>query len=341
MKITPIASGSGDPGAVHGDVQIGSSTSPDKKQRAQKAFKGESQHSIRESETPIKPDLSRQHKRVINMKTNATPTRGIPPELMGQETPEAQPQTQNAIPEPNDASQQAPVTKPLSPESAALARQKRALQVKERELAEREARLSQPTEPQSPDWKTQLKSNPLGILQEAGVSYDDLTQAILGKSSQAVDAEAIKADLIKAIKEDLNKDFQARDDQSKKQVLAQMTREANYLVSQGSTYELVGKTDSVKDAIDLIDRTFTKTGEVLDVTEALKLVEEELIEEFRELAKASKVQSLFGPKAPTQQASQAPQGQMRTLTSRDSAGAQQLDRKQRAYLAFHGQLKRG
>jgi hypothetical protein len=210
-------------------------------------------------------------------------------------------------------------------------------------LAEREAKLTQPATEASEapiDWKAQLKANPLALLRDAGVSYDDLTQAILEnpQGSQSFDVQAIEERLLKAVEDKLSKNLQERDTDSRKQVVSQMTREANYLVAQGDTYELVRKTKSVGDAIDLIERTFDKDGEILEVPEALRLIEEELQADVLEIAQTKKIQSALGPKP---QASQAQPGQMRTLTSRDSSGAQPMSAKQRALLAFQGKLQRG
>lgn len=339
MKITPVTSGSGQPGTMAGNAQIGQSASPERKERAKKVLMGESPLEMRQSETPVEPDLSRLQKPTIKMKTNATIDRfGPPPQEQFSQAQEP------ANPDPNVSTQEPAATQPLSPMAAALAKQKRALQAKERELAEREKKLSEvpaQTTQEQADWKSQLKADPLARLQEAGVTYDDLTQAILGKpQSQNVDVESIKKDLLKAIKEDVNNDFKQRDDTARKQVVAQMTREAQFLANQGNSYELVRMTKSVPDAIELIERTFDKTGEILEVSEALKLVEEELISELTPIAKANKIQSRLNP-SPTlsQHASQAPQQGMRTLTSRDGSTAP-IDKKERARLAFWGQLKK-
>ena len=337
MKITPISSGSGQPGNMIGNVEVGSSPSPDRKAAAKKAFLGEKPEELTQVETP-QPEPSLK-KRVLKMITNATPERynEVPTEAPADPAQAAEPEI--AIPVPSEPSGDGvDATKPIAPQFAALARQKRALQVKERELAEREAALKSTPDKNGTDLIAQLKSDPLGVLQQAGVSYDDLTQAIMGGNNlQASEIRALKAE-IEALKSGVDSKFTERDTQAEKQVLASMSKEAEYLASQGDTYELVRTTKSVPDVIDLIHRTWKKTGEVLDVPEAMKLVEEQLVEEILAVAKTNKLQSKLGAQNSKPQA-QPQEKQMRTLTNRDGATAQ-ISRRDRAMAAFHGQLKR-
>jgi hypothetical protein len=85
----------------------------------------------------------------------------------------------------------------------------------------------------------------------------------------------------------------------------------------------------------LIEKTYRETGEVLDVSEALQLVEDHLINESLRIASINKVQSKLQP----QMKPQTMQPQMKTLTNKDNARVQET-RKARALAAFHGQLKK-
>ena len=114
-----------------------------------------------------------------------------------------------------------------------------------------------------------------------------------------------------------------------------MRREATSLVSQGEDFELIRGTQSVPDVMQLVERTYRETGEVLDIREACQLVEDELFKETQKLAKLKKVQSQF---APIQQQLQ-PQRGFRTLTNRDTATAP-MSAKARALAAFRGELTR-
>jgi hypothetical protein len=117
-----------------------------------------------------------------------------------------------------------------------------------------------------------------------------------------------------------------------------MRKEAQTLVAEGEDYELVRETRSIPQVMTLIERTYRETGEVLEVSEALKLVEDELYKDSLKLAALKKVQSGLAPAQPAPQPMQ-PQRQMRTLTNRDTASVP-MSRKARALAAFQGTLKK-
>lgn len=272
--------------------------------------------------------------RQIKMNTNRTPSpREYEIQAAIQDANKPVTEDKNTISTSNDTAIEGSADEklPLSPQYAQLARQKRALQVKEKELLERESKLT--SGPNSSEILTRLKSNPLAVLQEAGVSYDDLTQAILGNQSDPKLA-ALEAE-IKALKEGTDKRFSDNTTQQEQAALSEMRREATLLAKEGPAYELVRETNSIPDVMQLIERTYKETGEILDVSEAMEEVENYLVEEALKLSKASKVQSKLAP----QQTQQLPPKQMKTLTSRDTAG-QIMDRKARALAAFHGTLKK-
>jgi hypothetical protein len=87
--------------------------------------------------------------------------------------------------------------------------------------------------------------------------------------------------------------------------------------------------------MELIERTYRESGEVLDVREAVDLVENYLFDETKKLAALNKIKSQFVPQAPVAQPPQ-PQQQsgMRTLKNRDTA-AIPLSRRARALAAWN------
>lgn len=274
-----------------------------------------------------------QTPRSLKMNTNATPGRV---EAQIEELPPA-PLTNS---DPNDKAEGTPeATEPLSPQFAALAKQRRALQ-QERQAFEKEKAEFQSKAPAQGDSISlaDLKANPLSVLLNAGVTYDQLTEAILAnQNGNGPEIQALKAE-IKALKEGVDKTLTDRDAAAEKQVLAEMEREATRLAAQGEDFELVRETKSIPVVIDLIEKTYRKTGEVLDVAEAMKLVEDDLIEDTLRKAALQKVQSKLAPSEPApNQPQQRPP--MRTLTNRDTAQVP-MSRKQRALAAFHGTLKK-
>ena len=277
--------------------------------------------------TGAEPQVSRvQQLRTQLMRTNASPEQyDAPAENI-------------TIPDNNSDGVADEETKPLSPQLAAIAKQRRALQIKEREIADREKALSEKPATQAGGVDlAKLKSDPLGVLQAAGVTYDMLTEAILqSNDGSSAQIRALEAKL-EALEKGVDEKLSDREAQAEKQVLAEMQREATQLVAEGEDFELVRETKSVPDVMKLIEKTYRQTGEVLEVREALKMVEDYLIEESEKLAGISKIRKRFEPD-PSGLLRQ-PQPQMRTLTNRDTAQVP-LTPKQRALAAFRGQLKR-
>ncbi len=262
--------------------------------------------------------------RSLKMSVNRTP---------GQELPTTE--AALTIPDPSqETTATTEATEPLSTQAAAVARHRRALQVKERELDDRikafEARST------GTDFipKAKFVEDPLGVLLENGVTYERLTEAILANQGSS-ELTSLKAQM-KAMEEGFDKKLTDREAQQKQQVLAEMGREAMQLASQGDDFALVRESGSVPKVIELIDRVHAESGDVLDVREALRLVEEELIGEAEKLARLQKVQSRLSPQPVTQPQQQ--QRMIRTLTNRDTAQAP-LSRRARALAAFNGQLK--
>jgi hypothetical protein len=328
MKISPVASG-GTPGQNLGGATT-ERTSPDKKAAAIEAFvTGKNGIKVTKSDTYVDPQVAKAEASIrrIKMRTNASPLT-LEPEL----TPES------TIPDPvEQVNATLEETKPLTPQFAALAKQRRALQIKEREIADREKALdSKPATNAGFIDPAQLKSDPLSVLQQNGVTYDQLTEAIMANGSGVnPEIRAMQAEL-KALKEGIDTKFVERETAQETQVLAEMQREAEVLVKSGDDYEMVRETKSLPDAMDLIKRTYKTTGEVLEVSEALRLVEEDLVNESLKIAKIKKVQSRLTPAEALQ--TQQPQKTMRTLTNRDNASTT-MDRKARAIAAFHNKLK--
>lgn len=345
MKVTPLAQGSGSPAGA----TVGQERMPADRIAAAKAVAaGQSPMRLAESDTPVDPQVEKAKRSIrrIKMRTQASPDRAI--EQMGETAPVVEnptsdasdpvaETTQSAISDTGEPTQTPEETKPLSPQFAALARQKRALQVKERELAEREAKLAQPPEGEYVS-KADLIANPLKVF-ELGVTYDQLTEALLANQSGITpELKALQAK-VDALEKGVDTKLTERDAQAKQQVLAEMTREANQLVAQGEDYALVREKGYIPKVIQLIDKTYEETGEILDVSYALNLVEEQLLQDEVKIANLEKVRSKITPAQVEPQQPQKQIPQMRTLTNRDSA-APALDRRSRAMLAFHGQLKR-
>lgn len=263
--------------------------------------------------------------RTLQMKTNVTRT-SFPKEL--------------SIPPTNETPEAQEAIRPLSAQQAEMARTRRAraLEAKERALAEREMALksqmeSMPSKDAVP--LSRIKSETLNVLLEAGVSYDDLTKAILANQGDP-EVRALKSEL-EALKAGVDKKFVDQETEQRKQILSEMRREASLLASQSENFALVKETRSIPDVMSLIEKTYDSTGEVLEVSEAMGLVEAELLKDAERLAKIEKVKNRFMQQPPLVQPQQRPQ--MTTLTNKHTASAQ-MSARDRALAAFYGTLKR-
>lgn len=226
-------------------------------------------------------------------------------------------------------------TKPLSPQLALLAKQRRALQQERREIdRQRREILSQQKSGHSAIDVSRLKSDPMSVLLENGVTYDQLTQAIINGQGNS-EVNALKAE-IDSLRKGVDQKFLDQNTQAEQQVLTEMGRDIDRLTYSGDEYEFVRATRSKPKVLDLIKRTYRATGEVLDVPEALRLVETELYKDANRLTKLKKMQGFLSP--PPQQMQRQSTG-MRTLTNRDTAQVP-LSARARALAAFYGQLKK-
>ncbi len=330
MLITPVTSG-GKPDTNVAGVSVGPNHSADKIARAKAAFNGTS---LSESETPVDPVIAAQEKnlRRIKMNTQQSTNRIEMPEPEI-EVPQNIETPKSVINEGDDAA-----SKPLSPQLAALAKQKRLLQLKEQEILAKEKALG--TTQASLDLLARLKSDPLAVLKEQEILspefYNKMTEHLIA-DPQNEEIRALRAEL-ESVKEGFNKQFNERDLLARQQALNEIKREAeSYLKSDD--FALVREDRKLPDVMRLIEKTFDSTGEVLDVQEALGLVQDELLEDTLRKAKLPIVQAKLGiAQAPASNAAKE-QPQMRTLTNRDNAAPPALDRRTRAIRAALGQLK--
>lgn len=366
MKVSPMAQADG--GNPQRTLTPTSTTNGEVAARARAIARGEAAPTINVTsadpalDAAVEAELLKGKAKALKMRTNFTPkpVEGAPVDPSAPTpavdhhtlttdapaaptTPENTPQPTPEVPIRSTDEKATPAaedTKPLSPQYAALARQKRALQVKERELATREQALAKaaaaPQAETADALRARLKTQALSVLLEEGVTYDQLTEQIL---SQGNNPEIYKLkEELKALKEGFDKSLSERDARAEEQALSEMQREAQRLASR-EDFELVRETGSVPEVMDLIKRTWKETGEVLDVPEAMRLVEEDLVDQTLKVAALNKVKTRLAPKpAPAAPVAQAPKAAaqpaaMRTLTNRDTSAAP-LSRKERAMQAF-------
>ena len=329
MKVSPMAASSNTPGQALNSVDVGHTASPMRLERARAIARGEKVAAEAEpqAEQP-KPNV-----RSLKMKTNFSTDRMMPEAEAAEpvDNPiEAAESSKEDVAEPGAVE----ATQPLSPQFAALAKQKRALQLERAEFEKLKAQPQVNTE----DFAAKLKADPLGVLQEHGVTYDQLTEAILSDKQQLnPEIQALKQEL-KALKEGVDTKFQSNEQRQEESALTEMLYEAEALAKEGEDFEMIRTEDAYDQVLRLIHTTYKETGRVLDVREAMNKIETTLFAKAEKLASINKVRNKIAQPSPVPAALPPRQG-MRTLTARDNA-APLMDRRARAIAAAMGTLKR-
>lgn len=253
--------------------------------------------------------------------------------------------------------------RPLSSQYAALARKEKALRAKEQQLRQREAALKPEPAKEAAKAPTideskyisreRLAQDPFSVLAELGLSYDDLTNKALNAPKpediqRARELQELREEIkaLKGITEKTEKSIQDSAVEGRKQAVNEIRNQIKSLVSTDDAYETIKETNSISDVVELIERTFDQDGYLMTVEEAAQAVEDHLVEEAMKITKIKKIQqrlqTLSAPKAPATsnaKSTVAPQQtQMKTLTNSVSS-TRQLSAKERALLAFRGELK--
>ena len=346
MNIQPKA-------AVTGVQQMSLNNGGDKVRAAIEAFnKGQSSYDAKPQAQPVQNDLpvpnpsqiSPEEMSAVVPKQASEPEIGQSDKVEAPETP-AEPKSE------------------IDPRMAQLARRERALRAKaqqqeqafkarEAALAVREAELSSKDQTYKSGYipKDLLKTSPLQALAEAGLSYDEITQAVLNQQPTDPRVEATISRLEAKIKqleeagEEGKKNSATQQQAAYEAAVKQIKADVSKLVFTDPAFETVKATNSISDVVELIEETYKKDGTLLGVEEAAQMVEDYLLEEALKLTRIDKIKKRLAQNAqPAQtQKAQPPQPKqpppMKTLTNAASS-TRQLSAKERAILAFRGELK--
>ncbi len=253
-----------------------------------------------------------------------------------------------------------PKSRDVSRELSMLAKRERALReqaqrrmreikTREQELATREQQIQGRSKEYETNYipKTALKDNPLQVLADAGVTYEELTNQILNQTAVNPQAQAAINELrneIKALKqanEEIKTSKETEQSSQYKAAVKQIRKDASDLVKQDPSFELIKATGSINDVVELITRTYDQQGIMLGVEEAAAKVEQYLERETEKLTRTNKLRQRFasqqGQKSQKQDVRAEKQPSMKTLTNANTR-TRELDARQRAVLAFKGQL---
>jgi hypothetical protein len=238
---------------------------------------------------------------------------------------------------------------PSAERFAQLARKEKALRAQARQLQEQQKSIQEQMSKSQNEWRDRIKSDPLSILAEAGLTHDDIANMLLNSKPEDVELKRIKSEL-QAIKSSQQEQFTKIQESQKaayEQAVKQVSREVQNLVNSNEAYETIRATKSYDAVVELIKQTYDEDGILLSAEEASDMVEEYLTDEAMSLAKLKKIQSKLVPQEPSNpeqqtQSNQKPQITTKTLTNTVTASSKPLsakDRRERAIMAFKGQLK--
>lgn len=255
---------------------------------------------------------------------------------------------------------------PISSQYALLAKREKAMRMKAQQqeqafkareaalLAKEEALKAQPAQdPSQFIPKDKLQQDTVRTLIEAGLSYDQITEAFMSGPSNpheiARDTQLRKlAEDFKAVREELantQKSYQQQQVDQEQEVIRRMDFEAKNLIDTDPEFETIKAYGAASQVTKLIQRTFDEDGLLLSVEEAARLVEENLVERAIKLSRLNKIQQRLkaaepkaaAPAATTDSSKQ--QAGMRTLTN--SMGATKpMSVRERAIAAMEGRLSK-
>lgn len=249
---------------------------------------------------------------------------------------------------------QVPVEAPIddqkiSPKLLALAKKEKMQRERERQLVEREEKLkSQEAEyGQKYVSKDKLtKENALSTLEGLGLTRDQLAGLLLN-GPEAVDPmiSSLQAKIaeLESKTSESQKRFEEQQAQSYDQAVQQIRTDAKLLIDSNPDFETIKDTGNHEAVVELIKKTFSEDNLLLTVEEAAKQIEDFLVEEGLKYASMTKVKARLTPTEVIQaqiKKEVTPTAQLKTLTNDVSSSAKPLTARERAKLAFLGQLNK-
>lgn len=199
---------------------------------------------------------------------------------------------------------------------AALSRKEKQMRDRERIIATREAAI-QAAEAEKTKYtqelesfKTRIRREPLKVMEEHGLTYQQLAEIMLNDGKPTKDMEmsereqAIQAQ-IKALEDKLAAKEAAEEEARYQQTLQAFKTNIADFVNNTPEYELVRANDAIELVYQVIEEHHASTGEILDTKRAADAVEEHLLEEAKRLIERPKIKGLLQPAAPAPNATKS------------------------------------
>lgn len=266
-----------------------------------------------------------------------------------------------------------PAQKDLAEKEARLSHHYATLARREKMLRQREARLRQmaqtpptgvPPQPAFDPSKyvstEDLKLNPFGILNNLGLTYEDLTQKALDAPSHSElqsqrEILALRSEIegLKNAQKKVESNFEEQNVVARQQAEMQIRQDVNRLIAQDPSFEAIRADRANSSVARLITEVYDKgmgsqypRGTILDVYEASQMVEDQLTDRAIRLAQLKKVQNrtrqavappVTGQKQQTSSEAQSQIPPLRTLTNSIGSPTRKLTPRERALMVFRGE----
>lgn len=275
------------------------------------------------------------------------------------------PETQERVTEEKVTQEEATkVEEPSSSQMAIIARKERALRAQKQQqdqafkaretaLQAREAAVEAKAQEYNSGYipKASLKQAALEALSSDPQFYEEMTQQVINNQtpldprvSSFINKQEEQIKNLTAKLEAQEKGQVEQQTQAYQSAVAQIKADVTALVNSDENFETVKATRSVNDVVELIEKTYQEEKRLLSVEEAAQMVEDYLIDEGVKLANIGKIKKRLStaPAVPAKVQTQTPNTKqpqtMKTLTNA-TASTRQLGAKERAILAFKGELK--
>lgn len=229
-----------------------------------------------------------------------------------------------------------------------IERKQRQLQKLQQEIQSQRQALDAKAQKYETDYvpKEQLKSDPWSVLESLGLDYDTLTKQMLERPNDPLTKSLMsKIQALEARNAASEKSQQEQTAQQYDQAKKQIANEVKLLIDADPSFETIKGAEMQDAVVELIEQTFHSSGEILEVAEAARQIEEHLMNEALKLAQLSKIKAKL---APVPEEPKAPpvvtKPQITTISQRMpnapvNGRSSDKDRVARAMAAFKGELK--
>lgn len=161
------------------------------------------------------------------------------------------------------------------------------------------------------EFKNKISSNPLKVLEELGITFEDLTkmqlneqnptpEMLIARTRQELESGYKKE--LEELRNSLKQEKEKAASEQHEQVVSGFKKQINQFVDANEeAYELIKMNDAQELVFDVIQEYYESSGKVLSIEEAAKYTEQHLEEEAKRVMEAKK----FKQTSPKQEPSEA------------------------------------